>query len=91
MEKEKLSNQQVTASLKELQIHLGWTILVDRLQAQLTAKERVKAEAIRLTQDNSNNFNSAVLSQGWIDGVMFVMKEPYNIITKLKELENQGE
>ena len=91
MEKEQLSNQQITASLKELQTHLGWTILVDRLQAHLTAKERVKAEAIRQTQDNSNNFNSAVLSQGWIDGVMFVMKEPYNIVTKLKELENQGE
>ena len=78
---EKEANQEIVDSYRDLIAHPAWSRYRDHLVKHLTAREVVKAEAIRKSHDND-----ARLCQGWIDGITFVIGEPTRIITRLTNL-----
>ena len=75
---EKEAAEQLVLELKELVSTKGWSRLLEHLERHLTQKEKVKAEDIRQAREHSS-----ILNQGFIDGITFVMSEPYKIMTKI--------
>ena len=60
-------------ALKRLEVSEEWNKLVAHLHQHLTRREQVKADQIRKSED-------ARYSQGFIDGINFVMSEPSKLI-----------
>ena len=78
---ESLTQEQIEA-LKVLKLSEGWKTLRGLLARLLTAKERVKAEAIR-----RNEPTRVILNQGEIDSLNYLI----NLVETIKRPSTEGE
>ena len=72
----------VTREYRSLVDNLGWHRLLDRLDRLKKHREVEKSKAL-----HNAEFNAALLQQGFIDGITFVMGEPNKNIKLLNPSE----
>lgn len=71
-------------ALRHLEDSEGWSKLLDRLEALLIRKEKVKANLIRTLK-----VDEVIYSQGFIDGINFVMGEPNRVLSAANPLSDE--
>lgn len=78
---EPLANREETQlALKELKTSKGWRILQAHLEWQCKKREKVQRECVR-----QQKFHEAVMQQGYLDCLNFVIGEVDNLINRLNQ------